>query len=150
MFEVLVVSGNQAEARLKALSNEESRVMASTGAIRDGALIEMEQTGREARQHLEGVVETLKNYGELQQAADALKEDLVLARAFKSLDPEEWAMVPRYGIQRMMLGVILWGKVDGRNRMLAPPEVVRQRTRTLMKWHQVSLTDLMLRALAGG
>ena len=91
----------------------------------------------------------MKDYGELQQEAAALKEDLVLARAFKSLDPGEWAKDPRYGIHRIMLGVILWGKVDGRNRMLAAPDVVRQRTQTLMKLHQVSLTDLMLWALSG-
>ena len=109
----------------------------------------MEQTGRQARQHLEGLLVSLKDYGELQQAADALKEDISVARAFKSLDPGEWAKVPRYSIQRMMLGVILWGKVDGRNRMLAPPEPVRQRTRSLTTWHQVSLTDLMLWALSG-
>ena len=92
---------------------------------------------------------TLKDYGELQQAADSLKEDLVLARAFKSLDPEEWAKVPRIGIQRILLGVVLWSKADGRNKMMAPPEAVRQRTRTLTTWQQVSLVDLMVWALAG-
>lgn len=139
----------QAEARLRALSKEEGAVKASIGAIRDGALKEMEQIGRQARQHLEGLLVSLKDYGELQQAADALKEDISVARAFKSLDAGEWAKVPRYSIQRMMLGVILWGKADGRNRMLAPPEPVRQRTRSLTTWHQVSLTDLMLWALSG-
>ena len=97
---------------------------------------------------MDGLLVRLRESGELRQAADALKDYLALALAFKKLGCEEWAKVPRYSIQRMMLGVILWGKADGRNRMLAPPEPVRQRTRSLTTWHQVSLTDLMLWALS--
>ena len=88
-------------------------------------------------------------YGELQQADDKLKEDLALARAFKNLDPEEWAKVPRIGIQRLMLVVILWSKANGRNRMMSPPEAIRRRNRFLVSWHQVSLVDLMVWVLAG-
>ncbi len=140
---------DQADARLKSLRKEEGRVKASIWAIRDGAIKDMEQTGNQAHQHIEGLLVSLKEYGELQHAADKLKEDLALARAFKNLAPEEWAKVPRFGIQRILLGVVLWSRADGRNRMMAPPEAVRQRTRSLMSWQQVSRVDLMLWALAG-
>ena len=140
---------NNADAGLQALRKEEGRVKASIGAIRDGALNEMERTANQAREHLEGLLATLKDYSELQQAADTLKGDLALARAFKSLDPVEWGKVPRDVIQRMILGVILWSGAGGRSKMIAPPEAVRQRTRSLTQWNLVSLTDLMVWALSG-
>ena len=90
----------------------------------------------------------LPKYGELQQEANNLKDDLARARAFRNLDPKEWGKVPRFGIQRLILGVILWSKEDGRNRMIAPPKVVSQRNRSLTSWHQVSLVDLMVWAVS--
>lgn len=92
----------QAEARLESLRKEKGRVSGSIGTIRDGGLKELEQTGDLARQHLDGLLVKLMEYGELQQAADTLKDDLALARAFKNLDPEEWGKGSRFGIQRLI------------------------------------------------
>ncbi len=105
--EELHAQADQVDAGLTALKKEQSGVKASIGAITDGALKDMEQIGDQARQHLAGLLVSLKEYSELQQAADTLKDDLALARAFKNLDAKEWGKVPRFGIQRMMLGVIL-------------------------------------------
>jgi hypothetical protein len=147
--EKLQVQMEQTEARLEALRKEQAKAQAAIGAVRDGALREMDETGRLARQHLDGLLTKLKEYGELQHAAETLKQELALAQAFKSLEPSEWERVPRWAIQRMMLGLVLWSKGAGRNRMVTPPEAVRQRSRSLMSWQQVSLVDITLWALAG-
>jgi dsDNA-specific endonuclease/ATPase MutS2 len=86
----------EAEASLNALQEEKAHVKAAIATTRDGALREMEHVGEAARLHMDGLLAKLEEYGLLQQAAETLKEELALIRAFKSQDPREWAKVPRW------------------------------------------------------
>ena len=67
----------------------------------------MEHTGRRARNYLDSLLATAKEYGGLQMEVERLKEELALARAFMSLNPHERRKVPTWAVQRLLLGVIL-------------------------------------------
>ena len=138
-----------AEASLKALRKEEGNVRAAIGAVRDGALKEMERTGRTARQHLDDLLAELKEHDELRRAAEGMQEELALARAFMSRDQNEWNNMPEWVVQRLVLGLILWSRGEGRNILVSPPEPVRIRYSWLMPRRMVTMIDLLMWVLVG-
>ena len=147
--ENLAKTVRQTKAALVALQDEQAEVKAGIATIRDGALREMEQTGQMARQHVNEMLVTARRYGEFQQQAKALGEEITLARAFKSLDPEEWSQVPRWGIQRMIMGAIIWAKNHDPDLLVSPPDTVRFMGGNVMPWLKIGLADMLLWAFSG-
>ena len=139
----------QAKAGLKALRKEQARVQAAIIATRDGALREMESTGQMARQQIDHLLSRMNEYNKLQRAAESLKEELALARAFMSQDQDEWQKVPVWVMQRLILGLIHWTGTGEHNRMMSPPEPVCLKYPWLMTRHKVALTDLLVWVLVG-
>ena len=139
----------QANAALSALQDEQAEVKAGIAAVRDGALREMEQTGCVARQQVHEVLAAARRYAELEQQAEILKEELFLARTFRSRDPEEWSQVPRWGIQRMVMGATIWAKTHEPDLLVGPPSTVHFMGGNVMPWLKIGLADVLLWAFSG-
>jgi chromosome segregation ATPase len=137
-----------AEARLKALQKEEGHLKAGIGAIRNAALQEMHMVSNQAQRHLDSLLQTTQEYGQLQHQAALLAQEICLARAFTSNDQEQWVRVPRQTIQRLMLGLFWWTDHADRNRPVAPPHFILRGT-TLTTYTRVPLASLVLWAYSG-
>ena len=105
----------KAQTRLEALLSNQSEVEEAIDATRDGALRQMETVSRKARQHLDSLLATTRQYGDLQRAygdlqrqGEQLGSEITLARAFRSMDTQQWMKVPGQTVSNFLAGLVYW------------------------------------------
>jgi len=137
------------ETRLSRLKFLETEVKHSVATTRDSAVRRIDSVGQAALGNLEEMMKVVRDYDDLKRRSEALGEDMKVARAFRSVDAREWEQIPGWAIHRILMGLILWSKSANGDRVVSPPEPVRQRANSLSHWTKVSTTDLLFWVLSG-
>ena len=147
------------EIQVKALAEQRDNAQVAVQAVREKALNEVQLAGQQlaremkeagllAQELIEGIALSGANYGSLKAEAAALGEYVEVARVLRSVESEDWQPLPRDLIQHLLLGVILWVQVEGRNPTLPPPGGIRN-SAMVPTYCRLSLVDALIWAMSG-
>jgi chromosome segregation ATPase len=106
-------------SQVKALNGERDEVNAAIIAIRDGALAAIDHTSTKTLKNLNLLMDRASEYGELERQAGALKQELVLAQAFRD-GSELWAQISRKEACNLVIALIRWCQADATHNPLLP------------------------------
>ncbi len=138
------------ESQVNALNEERQKVSATIGAVKDTALVAIEETAKKTLENLGLLQKTTEQYLILGKQASVLEAELALARALRSTDPELWKGVPRQEIRDFLAGIIVWSQLDVKNNpfLPSPPQSVSSSVYSYSKW-SIQLKDALYWSLSG-
>ena len=128
--ERLGAQAKELASQVKALNGGRQQVAAAIKAVEENALVAVARVSQETLEHLETFVNRAKDYGELERQAGALEQEVLLAKAFKSQEPELQLqrVVPRSAVRQLLAGLVLWSQTDtSRNPYVAMPRSLSSR-----------------------
>lgn len=150
---------SQLEIQKAALTKERDGVQAAVQALREKALREVKAAGQQlsheikevvaqAQEYAEAIALAGVNYGNLRDEAAVLGEYIQVAKSLRSGDPEDWQDLPREVFQRLLVGLTMWARIEGRNVATPPPATITRRS-TISPYASLSLWDTLVWALSG-
>ena len=154
--ENLQLQVSKLESQVEVLTRERDTVHAAVLATREKAIKEVKQAGQQlareikaagaqAQAYIESLAVAGANYGNLREESATLRDYLQLARSFRSRDPEDWQALPPEMVQHLLLGLMGWTEVQGRDVAVAPPKAIHG----VSSWTRLRLSHILLWALTG-
>ena len=136
-------------ARLDSLRKTERRTKASIAAVEANAVGTMREMSDEAVEQIRRLAIEARECGRLHEEASTLAPEITLARAIRSMRPDDLREIPRPLIRRLANTLVEWVKLTGYNPQVPMTRPVRAAWNRAMVTHTLSLEDLMLWAFRG-
>ncbi len=145
-------------SQVTALTQERDDVHAAIQAVRDTALRQVKQAGRQivrevretgeqAKGYVDALAELGTEYGRLKEEAASLQGAVDLACLLTG-DVETWGSAPQEFIGNLLMRVVQWTQVDGHDALIPVPDAISHSS--LISPHaQLKLSAVLLWALSG-
>ncbi len=147
------------ESRVEALTEQRENLEGAVLAVKEQAVHNIEQAGREAAAEVDGVanravgylddlVKAAVNYGELKSEAESLGEHVRMARSLILGQRDGWPGISVEVVQGMLGGIIQWVRREADDGPAPVPEMVR-RAGVLSYRNRLKLSDILVWAVWG-
>lgn len=139
-----------ADKAVEATNLGRQEVTAAIEVARQKALTEMECISKRTLENIAALMNKTAEFAALERATGVLEQEIALARAFRSQDPERWKKVSRRTAQGCLMGLLLWSKADvANNPFLPPPPRPLASKVCFYSWQQATLEEVLLWGLSG-
>ena len=119
-------------------------------AVRGNTQAAVEAISKKVLEEMQSFVNQATQYAVLERQAGVLSQELVIARALKSQDLEQWKKLSFHSIREMLNGIILWSRADTDHNpyLLSPPYPLSSKI-TFYSMKSASLDEVLAWALTG-
>ena len=100
-------------SQVEALTQERKGLTAAISAVRDEALTQVREAGRQAKENVDAQFRAGAEYAKLSQQAEALGNWVEVGRVLSSGNPESWRQLPVEVIQHLLVVALRWAEADG-------------------------------------
>ena len=130
------------------LTQERKGLKAVISAVRDEALAQVAEAGRQAKENVDAQFKAGAEYAKLSQQAEALGNWVEVGRVLSSGNPESWRELPVEVIQHLLVVALRWVEADAHDVEVPPPDMVAKKN-VLLKYQPLRLSDVVAWAWAG-
>jgi predicted nuclease with TOPRIM domain len=135
-------------SQVEALTQERKGLTAAISAVRDEALAQVAEAGRQAKENVDAQFKAGAEYARLRQQAEALGNWVEVGKVLSSGNPESWRELPVEVIQHLLAVVLRWTEADGHDTEVPPPDTLAKKN-VLLKYQPLRLSDVVAWAWAG-
>jgi len=135
-------------SQVEALTQERKGLTAAISAVRDEALTQVMEAGRQAKENVDAQFKAGAEYAKLSQQAEALGNWVEVGKVLSSGSPESWRELPVEVIQHLLLVALRWAEADGHDVEVPPPDMIARKN-VLLKYQPLRLSDVVAWAWAG-
>ena len=135
-------------SQVEALTQERKGLTAAISAVRDEALTQVAEAGRQAKENVDAQFRAGAEYAKLSQQAEALGNWVEVGKVLSSGNPESWRELPVEVIQHLLLVALRWAEADGHDVEVPPPDMIAKKN-VLLKYQPLRLSDVVAWAWAG-
>jgi len=135
-------------SQVEALTQERKGLTAAISAVRDEALAQVAEAGRQAKENVDAQFMAGAEYAKLSQQAEALGNWVEVGKVLSSGSPESWRELPVEVIQHLLLVALRWAEAEGRDVEVPPPDLIARKN-VLLRYQPLRLTDVVAWAWAG-
>ena len=135
-------------SQVEALTQERKGLTAAISAVRDEALAQVAEAGRQAKENVDAQFKAGAEYAKLSQQAEALGNWVEVGRVLSSGNPESWRELPVEVIQHLLVVALRWAEADGHDVEVPPPDMIAKKN-VLLKYQPLRLSDVVAWAWAG-
>ena len=135
-------------SQVEALTQERKGLTAAISAVKDEALTQVMEAGRQAKENVDAQFRAGAEYAKLSEQAEALGNWVEVGRVLSSGNPESWRELPVEVIQHLLVVALRWAESAGRDVEVPPPDMVARKN-VLLKYQPLRLTDVVAWAWAG-
>ena len=135
-------------SQVEALTQERKSLTAAISAVRDEALTQVREAGRQAKENVDAQFKAGVEYAKLRQQAEALGNWVEVGRVLSSGNPESWRELPVEVIQHLLLVALRWAEADGHDTEVSPPDMIARKN-VLLKYQPLRLSDVAAWAWEG-
>jgi len=104
---------DQAMKSAQSISWHQQRTAEAIEAVRQKSQTSTEAISKKVLEDMQLFVNQANRYASLEHSAGVLSQELVVAHALKSQDPEYWKKVPFNSVREMLNGIVLWSRAGG-------------------------------------
>ena len=116
--------------------------------MREKALAQLTQAGRQAKENVDAQFRAGAEYAKLKQQAEALGNWVEVGKVLSSGNPGSWQQLPVEVIQHLLVVVLRWTEADGHDTEVPPPDMIAKKN-VLLRYQPLRLTDVVAWAWAG-
>ena len=135
-------------SQVEALTQERKGLTAAISAVRDEALAQVAEAGRQAKENVDAQFRAGAEYAKLSQQAEALGNWVEVGKVLSSGNPESWRELPVEVIQHLLVVALRWAEADGHDVEVPPPDMIAKKN-VLLKYQPLRLSDVVAWAWAG-
>mgnify|MGYP000123735584 FL=1 len=135
-------------SQVEALTQERKGLTAAISAVRDEALAQVAEAGRQAKENVDAQFRAGAEYAKLSQQAEALGNWVEVGKVLSSGNPESWRELPVEVIQHLLAVALRWAEADGHDTEVPPPEMIVKKN-ALLRYQPLRLSDVVAWAWAG-
>ena len=135
-------------SQVEALTQERKGLTAAISAVRDEALAQVAEAGRQAKENVDVQFRAGAEYAKLKQQAEALGNWVEVGKVLSSGNPGSWRQLPVEVIQHLLMVVLRWSEADGHDTEVPPPEMIVKKN-VLLRYQPLRLSDVVSWAWAG-
>ena len=135
-------------SQVEALTQERKGLTAAISAVRDEALAQVAEAGRQAKENVDAQFKAGVEYAKLSQQAEALGNWVEVGKVLSSGNPESWRELPVEVIQHLLVVALRWAEADGHDTEVPPPDMIARKN-VLLKYQPLRLSDVVAWAWAG-
>ncbi|MBI4303513.1 MAG: hypothetical protein HY665_04160 [Chloroflexi bacterium] len=148
--ETLDTKITQLNVQADALTEKREQTGAAITSIKEHAIANIEIASEKAISNIETLMTKAEEYAKLERQAGTLEQEIALAKAFISGEPEKWHGIPRRVIRELLAGLIAWTRGNpSQNPFLPPPQNSLSSRILLCSFERVSLDEVLTWALSG-
>ena len=135
-------------SQVEALTQERKGLTAAISEVREEALAQVAQAGRQAKENVDAQFKAGAEYAKLKQQAEALGNWVEVGKVLSSGNPGSWRQLPVEVIQHLLMVVLRWSEADGHDTEVPPPEMIVKKN-VLLRYQPLRLSDVISWAWAG-
>ena len=135
-------------SQVEALTQERNGLTAAISEVREKALAQLTQAGRQAKENVDAQFRAGAEYAKLKQQAEALGNWVEIGKVLSSGNPGSWRQLPVEVIQHLLVVVLRWSEADGHDTEVPPPEMIVKKN-VLLRYQPLRLSDVVSWAWAG-
>ena len=135
-------------SQVEALTQERKGLRAAISAVRDEALAQVAEAGRQAKENVDAQFRAGAEYAKLSKQAEALGNWVEVGKVLSSGSPDSWRELPVEVIQHLSVLALRWVEADGHDVEVPPPEIISKKN-VLLKYQPLRLSDVVAWAWAG-
>ena len=135
-------------SQVEALTQERKGLTAAISEVREEALAQVAQAGRQAKENVDVQFKAGAEYAKLKQQAEALGNWVEVGKVLSSGNPGSWRQLPVEVIQHLFMVVLRWSEADGHDTEVPPPEMIVKKN-VLLRYQPLRLSDVISWAWAG-
>ena len=135
-------------SQVEALTQERKGLTAAISVVRDEALAQVAEAGRQAKENVDAQFRAGAEYAKLSQQAEALGNWVEVGKVLSSGNPESWRELPVEVIQHLLLVALRWAEAEGRDVEVPPPDLIARKN-VLLRYQPLRLSDVVAWAWAG-
>jgi hypothetical protein len=104
------------------ITSQQQTATKTVGSVCESTLSAVQSSSQKVMENIQSLMNQAAKYSVLERQAGELSQELVVARALKSQDPEFWKKLSFHSVREMLSGIILWSKAAlEHNPSLLPP-----------------------------
>ena len=135
-------------SQVETLTQERKGLTAAISAVRDEALAQVAEAGRQAKENVDAQFKAGAEYAKLSQQAEALGNWVEVGKVLSSGNPESWRELPVEVIQHPLLVALRWAEADGHDVEVPPPDMIAKKN-ILLRYQPLRLSDVVAWAWTG-
>ena len=135
-------------SQVEVLTQERKGLTAAISAVKDEALTQVMEAGRQAKENVDAQFRAGAEYAKLSQQAEALGNWVEVGKVLSSGNPESWRELPVEVIQHLLLLALRWAEADSHDVKVPPPDMIAKKN-VLLKYQPLRLTDVVAWAWSG-
>jgi len=135
-------------SQVEALTQERKGLAAAISEVREEALAQVAQAGRQAKENVDAQFKAGAEYTKLKQQAEALGNWVEVGKVLSSGNLGAWRQLPVEVVQHLLMVVLRWAEADDHDVDVSPPDVVAQKN-VLLKYQPLRLSDVVSWAWSG-
>ena len=135
-------------SQIEALTQERKGLTAAISEVKEEALAQVAQAGRQAKENVDAQFKAGAEYAKLKQQAEELGDWVKVGRILSSADKDQWCQLPVEVVQHLLMVVLRWAEADDHDVEVSPPDMVAQKN-VLLKYQPLRLSDVVSWAWSG-
>jgi hypothetical protein len=104
---------DQAMKSAQSINCQQQNIAKAIEAVRQDSQTSIEAISKKVLEDMQLFVNQATQYAVFERQAGVLSQELIVARALKSQDPEYWKKVPFHSVREMLNGIVLWSRAGG-------------------------------------